>query len=132
MKVTIKGIPRPVVAALGVVSALLFVLTPASAAQAADWHNISGETFSNTDWFVSDNIRDKEGTGDVRAEFSNLINHGPLRFCVHNVNCQDFDVTNNEEDVAFLLNGTEFRNSFRALNSCSFLCDNVFSGREWY
>jgi hypothetical protein len=120
-----------------VLAAFIAVLVPATPAQAnhsleqARWHDISGDVYSNTNWYVSQNIRYKGRGTLVTAKFSNLIGGSKLRFCVHNRTCSDFDTTGNEQQVNTIPAGTHFQNSFRRLTSCSG-CDHHFVGEEWY
>lgn len=127
-----RKLTRAAVALATMLAAFLIAVTPATVAQAASWHNIAGDVFSSTAWFVSPNFRTKSGTGPVSAEFSNLIGGGSLRFCVHNRTCSDFNTLRNEQEiVSSMANGTRFQNSFRRLSTCNG-CDHHFEGRERY
>jgi opacity protein-like surface antigen len=118
--------------ATAVAAVFMVVVVPAAPAQAATWHNIAGDVYSNTDWFVSPNFRTKSGTGPISAEFSNLIGGSALKFCVHNSTCSDFNTLRNEQEIrSSMANGTRFQNSFRRVTTCN-NCDHHFEGREKY
>lgn len=116
-------------------------LTLASPANAASWHNISGETYSNTSWYYSDNTRVKAGYGLISAEFYYLPNYGGMRFGYTSalgsvvLGASNFTTTYNEQNLGLTerSSGYEFRNAFRRLQSCqAWYCLHTFSGREWY
>jgi hypothetical protein len=134
-------VPRRLAAALiGVIVATL-MLVPASPAQAASWHAISGETYSNTQYYCSANVRVKEYYGSIEAYFNTLpspLGNG-LRFGVAEtwcslINFSDFTLTGNSQVVAYNIpNEKLFKNMYRRLTSCqSYFCSHTFGGGEYY
>lgn len=115
-------------------------LAGASPALAAAWHPISGETYSNTNWYCSANVRQMTYTGDVEAYFNYLPSprRGGLVFGVANwTNCSSygystFTVTGNSQDLAYLRSGNQFKNIFRRAQTCQTGCVHTFGGGEYY
>jgi len=127
-------------ATLGVIVGAGTALVSASPALAAAWHPISGETYSNTNWYCSANVRTKVNTGDVEAYFNYLPSpvRGGIRFGVANwQNCSlldysDFTITGNSQDIGYLQNNTQFKNIFRRNQTCQTGCVHTFGGAEYY
>jgi hypothetical protein len=132
---------RLAVAVLGLLVGAALTLVWVSPAQAASWRPISGETYSNTNWYCSSTIRVKELTGSIEAYFNYLpspLGNG-LRFGVGNTGCSllsfdDFDTLGNSQTVMLSMqNRQQFKNMFRRLTACqSWSCSHTFGGGEYY
>ncbi|MEU7923472.1 hypothetical protein [Micromonospora zamorensis] len=121
-------------------------LAIAAPAQAASWHGISGDTWSDSNkWYTSSTIRQKSGEGPVWIKFSRMP-----RFSSGTVDGIKWELipvgasgtltgklVMYNEGTTYELHGgmanyKQFKNSFARTSTCTSNCGHGFAGEQLY
>lgn len=148
-KFAVRYSSRRVASALAAAATLAAVFVAPTAAQAAAWNNISGQTWSDASlWYLSGTDRYKSGAGYIKGNMDRLptFRSGAvdgLLFqatnrqggCLPN-SCVSFMFVTAGVDrtitAASIPGGTVFRNAFKRRTTCQSGCNHNFSGKEYY